>query len=117
MIKAGILIGVLLLLIGSVYAEDNTSGIVREDFIHRISNDTNSSNQSSNESVSYTEDDMMNAINYTDKDSGEYVDDINMVEDGKYPNTPIGTKPSPGFESIVAIMAILLMTIINTNKR
>lgn len=117
MIKAGILISILLLLIGSVYAESNASDIVREDFVHRISNDTNNTNQSSNESVSYTENDMMNAVNYTDKDSGEYVDDINMVEDGKYPNTPIGAKPSPGFESIIVIMTILLMTIIKANKR
>lgn len=105
MIKIGFLISILLLLIGSVYAGDN------------ISNSTNGTNQSSDESQSYTDDDMMNAINHTDKDSGEYVDDINMVEDGKYPNTPIGTKPSPGFESMVTIIIILMITIIKANKR
>lgn len=105
MIKIGVLISILLLLIGSVYAENN------------ISNSTNDTNQSSNESQGYTEDDMMNAINHTDKDSGEYVDDINMIEDEKYPNNPVETKPSPGFESIMVVTIILLLTMLNTNKR
>ena len=105
MIKTGVLIGILLLLIGSTYAGDN------------ISNSTNGTNQSTDESQSYTEDDMMNAINHTDKDSGEYVDDINMAEDGKYPNNTIGTKPSPGFETIMVVAIIILTTIIRTNKR
>lgn len=88
--EIGILVSIILLLIGNVYAEDDASGLVREDFIHRISNDT------INGSVDEL-DTNATLINGSD--------DMNVTEDLE----DIENKSSPGFGSAITMIIFLLI--------
>ncbi len=94
----GTLVSILLLLIGNVSAEDNRSDMTVEDSVNKMSDDIQ--NSSTESIVVMTEEDM---------NGSSTIEDI-VFEDVQ--ETQTEKKPSPGFESMVAMVAFLSAVII-----
>lgn len=103
MSRIGISVGIIMLLLtGNVYAEGNASDIVREDFVHEISENT--SNGTSNISADYIDTGPLDTI------GGYNVTEDIIFEDVQ--DTQTEKKSSPGFEVIMTMLAFLLVIII-----
>lgn len=119
--KMGITIGILLLLIGGTYAEDNIPSVVaednisniiaedntsiaREDFAHRLSNDTNTS-------TNY----VGNVTTTVDKDTNGPSMKEDTKEDIAFGDTetiPVEKKSSPGFGIAITMIVFLSLVVI-----
>lgn len=94
----GILISILLLLIGNVSAEDNQPDMTVEDSVDKMSDDNSSTGVDS--IAEMTEEDM---------NGSSTIEDI-VFEDVQ--ETQTKKMPSPGFESMITIVAFLSTVII-----
>lgn len=93
----GILISILILLIGNVSAKDN---VTVEDSVGKMSSDIQNSSEGT-ESIA--------AITGEDTNESSAIEDV-VFEDAQVTQT--GKKSSPGFESMMVMIALLLTVIV-----
>ncbi len=101
----GTLISILLLLIGNVSAEDNVSDITVEDPVNKMYNDTQNSSVGTESIVVMTEED----INGSSDVENIIFEDVQETQAGK--------RSSPGFESMMVMIAFLSAIIIAVRIR
>lgn len=96
----GTLISILLLLIGNVSAGDNQSDMTVEDSVNKTSNDTQNSSEGTESIV---------VIAGEDTNESSAIEDV-VLEDVQVTQTE--KKSSPGFESMMVMIAFLSAIII-----